>query len=59
MGDDFYIDICGANNAGIQPIWLKHNLVELNWLAVETVVPTISSLYQLLDLKALLKREYL
>lgn len=59
VGDDFYIDICGANNAGIQPIWLKHNLVERNWLAVETVVPTISSLYQLLDLKALLKREYL
>jgi len=50
VGDDWYIDICGAMNASIQPVWLKHHLVRRNQPDVETLVPIISSLDRLLDL---------
>lgn len=50
VGDDWHIDICGAMNASIQPVWLKHHLVRRNQPDVETLVPIISSLDCLLDL---------
>jgi len=53
VGDDWYIDICGAMNASIQPVWLKHHLVRRNQPDVETLVPIISSLDCLLDLDSI------
>ena len=54
VGDDFRIDICGARDAGMRPIWLKHHTVRRNWPDVETSVPVIESLDELLDLDQLL-----
>ena len=53
VGDDWYIDICGAMNASIQPVWLKHHSVRRNQPDVETLVPIISSLDRLLDLDSI------
>jgi HAD superfamily hydrolase (TIGR01549 family) len=53
VGDDFRIDICGAKDAGLHPIWIKHHLVTRNWPDVETAVPIISSLDKLLELAKL------
>lgn len=57
VGDDWRIDICGAGNIGIQPIWLKHHSVKRSWPKVEASVPVITSLDHLLDLESLLSRE--
>ena len=54
VGDDYRIDVCGAGDAGLHPIWLKHQSVRRNWPEVGTSVPVISSLEQLLDLEVLL-----
>ena len=54
VGDDWRIDICGARDAGIQPIWLQHHLVRRKWPAVQTSVPVITSLDRLLELKSIL-----
>jgi putative hydrolase of the HAD superfamily len=54
VGDDWRIDICGAGDVGIQPIWLRHRSVGRNWPDVETTVPIIESLNDLLDLGRLL-----
>jgi len=54
VGDDWRIDICGAINVGIQPIWLKHHLVKRSWPTVEGSVPVITSLDRLLELDRLL-----
>ena len=51
VGDDWRIDICGAGDAGLHPIWLKHHSVKRNWPEVQTPVPVITSLEQLLDNK--------
>jgi putative hydrolase of the HAD superfamily len=53
VGDDYRIDICGARDAGLHPLWIKHHLVKRNWPDVETEVPIISSLDELLDLDKL------
>ena len=50
VGDDYRIDICGAKDSGLLPVWLKHDSVRRNWPAVETSVPVITSLRQLLEL---------
>jgi FMN phosphatase YigB (HAD superfamily) len=50
IGDDWRIDICGAKNAGIQPIWLQHHSVTRNWPDVETGIPIITRLDELHDL---------
>ncbi len=52
VGDDWRIDICGARDAGIQPIWLKHHSVSRTWPDVKETVPIITSLDQLLDLES-------
>lgn len=51
VGDDWRIDICGARNAGIRPIWLKHRLVVRNWPKVEETAPVITSLDPLLAIE--------
>jgi len=50
IGDDWRIDICGAKNADIQPLWLQHHSVKRNWPHVETDVPIITRLDALFDL---------
>jgi FMN phosphatase YigB (HAD superfamily) len=53
VGDVYRIDICGARDAGLHPIWIKHHLVKRNWPDVETSAPLISSLDELLELNKL------
>jgi len=50
VGDDWKIDIFGAMNVGIKPVWLKHHLVQRNWPEMTIPVPVIIDLNQLLDL---------
>jgi len=54
VGDDWRIDICGARNVGIRPIWIQHQSVHRSWPAVETSVPIITTLDPLLSLKSIL-----
>ncbi len=54
VGDDWQKDICGADNAGIQPIWLQHYSVSRTWPTIKTSVPVITSLDQLLNIDNLL-----
>jgi putative hydrolase of the HAD superfamily len=54
VGDDYRIDICGATAVGIRPIWLQHQSVRRNWPEVETSIPVINTLNELLDLDRLL-----
>ena len=53
VGDDYRIDVCGARDAGLHPIWLKHHNVQRNWPEVQTSVPVVTSLEQLLDLESI------
>jgi len=53
VGDDYRIDICGAREAGLHPVWIKHHLVKRNWPDVDTDIPVISSLDKLLELEKL------
>lgn len=50
VGDDWRIDICGARDAGIRPVWLQHHSVKRNWPNVGPFEPTITSLDELLCL---------
>lgn len=50
VGDDWRIDICGAQDAGLHPIWLKHHSVSRKWPEVQTAVPVITNLKQLLEM---------
>lgn len=54
VGDDYRIDICGATEVDIRPIWLQHHSVRRNWPEVETSIPVIKTLNELLDLDRLL-----
>ncbi|MBW2297429.1 MAG: HAD family hydrolase [Deltaproteobacteria bacterium] len=54
VGDDWRIDICGARNVGIQPVWIQHHSVKRNWPEVEPFEPTITHLDQLLTLPFIL-----
>ena len=49
IGDDWRIDICGAKEVGVLPVWLKHHSVSRKWPEVETTVPVITSLEQLAE----------
>jgi FMN phosphatase YigB (HAD superfamily) len=53
VGDDWYKDIIGAKDTGLLPIWLKHYTVKRNWPEVETNVPVIFRLEELLSLETL------
>ena len=50
VGDDWKNDIVGSSNAGLQPVWLKHESVKRNWPKQEFSVPQINNLKQLLEL---------
>ena len=50
VGDDWRIDICGARDVGIQPVWIQHHSVKRNWPDVGPFEPTITSLDQLFEL---------
>jgi len=50
VGDDWRIDILGAQAAGITPVWLQHRSVSRSWPAVETLTPIIETLLQLFDI---------
>lgn len=54
VGDDWRMDIGGARDAGLHPIWIRHRAVARNWPDVEAGVPVIESLEPLLQLDALL-----
>jgi putative hydrolase of the HAD superfamily len=53
VGDDWRIDVCGARNAGLNPVWLKHESVKRNWPDVIADVPVITRLEHLFGLKLL------
>lgn len=55
VGDDWRIDICGAADMGMHPVWLKHETVQRNWPSMETKVPVIHRLDQLLDMDRLIE----
>ena len=54
VGDDWRIDICGARDAGLHAIWLKHHTVKRNWPEIENPGPVITRLDELLALDKLL-----
>ncbi len=54
VGDDWRIDVVGAQGAGIRPVWLKHRALRRHWPAGEPSVPVIDTLDALLDLDDLL-----
>ena len=54
VGDDWRIDICGARDAGMHAIWLKHHTVQRNWPEVDNPGPVITRLDELLELDKLL-----
>jgi len=53
VGHDWRIDICGARNIGIQPIWIQHESVRRSWPTVETTAPIITTLESLLNMKSI------
>ena len=55
VGDDWRIDICGAMDAGLHPIWLQHSSVSRSWPEVETSVPIITNLKPLLELEDIIE----
>ncbi|MBW2059692.1 MAG: HAD family hydrolase [Deltaproteobacteria bacterium] len=48
VGDDWDIDICGARNARIEPIWIQHWSVRRSWQPGDGSVRIITSLWPLL-----------
>lgn len=54
VGDDWRIDIRGAREVGIEPIWIKHHSVERSWPKGDASVPVITSLEGLLSIEDLL-----
>lgn len=54
VGDDWKVDICGAREVGIRPVWLQHHSVQRNWPPGDAQVTVISSLWPLLQLESLL-----
>ena len=53
VGDDWRIDVEGAQKSGIQPLWLQHSTVKRNWPDVKTEVPVVTNLRELIDLPVL------
>jgi FMN phosphatase YigB (HAD superfamily) len=49
IGDDFQKDVCGAGDAGLYPVWIKHRLVKRTWPQPETYAeaPVITDLTEL------------
>jgi putative hydrolase of the HAD superfamily len=57
VGDDWRIDVCGSEAAGMHPVWLRHRSLRRKWPQVETVAPVIDSLERLLDIERLVPGE--
>jgi putative hydrolase of the HAD superfamily len=55
VGDDYRIDVCGARDAGLYAVWIKHYSVIRSWPNVQTSTPIISRLDELLDIEHMLK----
>jgi HAD superfamily hydrolase (TIGR01549 family) len=51
VGDDYRIDVCGAQAAGMHAVWIQHYSVNRSWPKVEATVPIITCLDQLLDIE--------
>lgn len=51
VGDDWYADVCGARNAGISPVWLRHK--ELNRKPASLPDNDVIFIDSLLDMKQL------
>ena len=47
VGDDWRIDVCGARDAGLYPVWLKQDSVKRNYPKVDDDAPVITSLNEL------------
>ena len=47
IGDDWRIDVCGARDAGLYSVWLKHHTVKRNYPEVDEDAPVITSLKEL------------
>ena len=54
VGDDLRIDIEGALNVGIKPIWIKHYSVKRNWQESSFNISEIDNLEQLYDIDKLI-----
>jgi len=52
VGDDWRNDVCGARDAGLRPVWLKHRSVRRNWPDGTGAVATIGDLRELAPLLA-------
>ena len=55
VGDDWRNDICGARDAGLQPVWLKHHSVRRNWPEGNGGVVVINDLRKLIEINRPLK----
>jgi len=55
VGDDWRIDVRGAQAVGMRAVWLRHRLVKRNWPSVETSAPVIDSLESLVDIERIVK----
>lgn len=55
VGDDWRADICGAADAGLRAIWIKHSLLSRSWPRPDRdiSVPVITSLDSLLDIDSI------
>lgn len=57
VGDDWRIDVCGSEAAGMHPVWLRHRSLQRNWPQVQSAVPVIDTLESLLDIERLFPAE--
>ena len=55
VGDDYRIDVCGARDAGLHAVWIKHHSVNRSWPDVQTSIPLISHLDELLNIEHMVK----
>jgi HAD superfamily hydrolase (TIGR01549 family) len=55
VGDDYRIDVCGAQDAGLHAVWLQHHSVSRSWPDVQTSAPIISHLDEVLDMERMVK----
>jgi len=53
VGDDWRNDVLGSRNAGLHPVWLRHESVQRNWPDTPMDVPIITRLDQVFELDLL------
>jgi len=55
VGDDWHADICGAADAGLRTIWIKHSSLSRSWPRPDREIsaPVITSLDSLLDIDSI------